>query len=165
MLTEEIDYFREVKERVDVRAVLEHVLGPPERNGKWLCVFHPEKSASLSEKGGGIVCFGCGWRGDIFRFLQEHIGMGALEALSYVGEFAGLSVPQLDGGEPRHRGLSAWGSIFRRESERLAADIERTGRKVAAEAWRAAFREVQAGNIESAWELAASAAAIDRALA
>ncbi len=160
-----VDYFEHIKSRVNVRAVLEHVLGPPVK-GKWACVFHPDKTPSLSEKHGGIVCFGCNWRGDVFRFVQEHLGIGPKDALIYVGEnFAGVSVAELDRpGPSRALPVETWAAIFQRESECLAAEIDRMGRLIAADTWRAAFAQGHAGNIESAWELAAHATAIDRAL-
>jgi len=84
--------FALVKREIPTRAVLEHLLGPPNKNGKWNCCFHDDKTPSLSERDGGIVCFGCGWRGDIIAFLQEQQGCGPNEALAYLADRWGLTL-------------------------------------------------------------------------
>jgi DNA primase len=47
-----------------------------------LCPFHNEKSASftISDAKGFGHCFGCGWHGDVIRFVMDKLGCGFREA-------------------------------------------------------------------------------------
>jgi len=60
--------------------------------GKALCVFHSEKTPSLSIdlNTGSFNCFGCGKKGDIFKFRQERYGEDFQTALEYFANFAGM---------------------------------------------------------------------------
>lgn len=59
------------------------------RSYKGLCPFHKETTPSFDVTIHGFNCFGCGMRGDVFRFLQELEGITFLEAKRRVEEFVG----------------------------------------------------------------------------
>lgn len=59
-----------------------------------LCPFHHEKSGSFTvsdEKGFGH-CFGCGWHGDIFRFLEDSEGISFRDAVERLAEKGDASI-------------------------------------------------------------------------
>lgn len=65
------------------------------REFKACCPFHSEKSASFTvndEKGFGH-CFGCGWHGDVFKWLTDHDGLAFIDAVKALAEMAGMEVP------------------------------------------------------------------------
>lgn len=66
--------------------------------GKALCVFHVEKTPSLSIdlNTGGFNCFGCGRKGDLFKFRQERYGEDFHTSLEYFANLAGLSSTKPD---------------------------------------------------------------------
>lgn len=86
----------EVKKRIDiVEVVSEFVkLKKGGRNFKGLCPFHNEKTPSfmVSQEMQIFHCFGCGFGGDVFKFLMEteHIEFG--EALSILAKRAGVTL-------------------------------------------------------------------------
>jgi hypothetical protein len=118
--------FALVKSEIPARKVLEHLLGPPDKSGKWLCAFHEEKTPSLSERNGGIVCFGCGWRGDIIRFLQEQQGCGPNEALAYLADRWGLTLSELQPVGYKVPEIVLIMSNIRKESRRIVLGGPRT---------------------------------------
>ncbi|MDE2103409.1 MAG: hypothetical protein KGL39_39575, partial [Patescibacteria group bacterium] len=60
------------------------------------CPFHQEKTPSFKvdpEKNGGVyICFGCGAKGDVFRFVQMVEGLEFKAAVKRVQELAGQTV-------------------------------------------------------------------------
>ena len=61
-----------------------------------LCPFHNEKTASfsVSEEKQMYYCFGCGAGGNVFTFLMEYENFTFSEALKYLAERAGISLPE-----------------------------------------------------------------------
>ena len=51
------------------------------------CPFHNEKSPSFTivDTKGWAHCFGCGWHGDLFQWLEQKRGMRLHEAIRYLG--------------------------------------------------------------------------------
>ena len=61
-----------------------------------LCPFHDEKTPSFTVSGakGFYHCFGCGAHGTSIDFLKEHKGLSFVEAVQFLANEAGLSVPK-----------------------------------------------------------------------
>lgn len=69
------------------------------RGDYWACCpFHGEKSPSFhcEDKKGRYYCFGCGEKGDHFRFLTEYEGLNFVEAVSRLADQAGIALPAPD---------------------------------------------------------------------
>jgi hypothetical protein len=54
------------------------------RSGFLKCSFHNDKHASLYTRGGFAYCFGCGWHGDIIKFVMETRGLSFKEAIRFL---------------------------------------------------------------------------------
>ncbi len=157
-----LDVFQDVKEQADPEGILDALLGPRDRSRKWRCPFHEDKTPSFSARDGGLVCFGCAWRGDVFRFVGELEGLSPLEAVRRVADLSGLVLPEgpPPGGWPSKLSLQV--DRLRWESERLKVAIEREGRLAIAAGWRRAFELGRARHEEEAFEVVAQVAAIER---
>ena len=55
-----------------------------------LCPFHQENTPSFKVNEKGWKCFGCGLKGDVFRFVQEYKSISYQEALAIVSDYAKL---------------------------------------------------------------------------
>lgn len=62
---------------------------------KGCCPFHSEKSPSftVSDAKGFAHCFGCGWHGDAFRWLEQHEGVSFPDAVKQLAAAAGMELP------------------------------------------------------------------------
>ena len=92
---ETLERIRDAADIVDV--VSEHVqLGKKGRNFFGLCPFHDEKSPSFSVNPDRQIyhCFGCGVGGNVFRFIQEVDRVTFVEAVKYLSERTGISLPE-----------------------------------------------------------------------
>jgi len=60
------------------------------------CPFHNERTPSftVSSTKQFYHCFGCGAHGTAIRFLMEHDGLEFREAVSYLADLVGLSIPE-----------------------------------------------------------------------
>lgn len=63
-----------------------------------LCPFHNEKSPSFSVSQGKQMyyCFGCGAGGNVFTFIMEYENYSFTEALKYLAERAGVTLPEME---------------------------------------------------------------------
>jgi DNA primase len=70
------------------------------RTHKALCPFHTEKSPSfvVNRERQIFHCFGCGEGGDAIAFLVKHERLSFLEAVRFLAERAGVSLPAARGG-------------------------------------------------------------------
>ena len=90
---------RTLKERVDLRRIVEQDLGPaPLRGGQallWRCPFHQErKGYSLAVWADGFRCFGkCQMSGDVFDWLQQYRRLSFQDALRALGEAPRTTTP------------------------------------------------------------------------
>lgn len=85
-----------IRDRSDLVEAISKVV-PLKRQGRtWLglCPFHQEKTPSFNviPHKGIYRCYGCGERGDIFRFLMQTRGITFLDAVREAGAACGLSV-------------------------------------------------------------------------
>jgi len=65
------------------------------REMKGLCLSHSEKFPSMrvNDAKGTVYCFGCGYSGDIFRVVQDKLGLSFIDALRWLGD---AELPQVD---------------------------------------------------------------------
>ncbi|MFH1995738.1 MAG: DNA primase [Candidatus Omnitrophota bacterium] len=78
------------------------------RNFKACCPFHGEKTPSfmVNREKQIFHCFGCGAGGNVFGFLMKHERMEFPEAVRYLADKAGISMPALSSGDQRNRALA-----------------------------------------------------------
>jgi len=71
------------------------------RTHKALCPFHTEKTPSfvVNPERQIFHCFGCGEGGDAIAFLVKHERMSFLEAVRFLAERSGVSLPAARGGQ------------------------------------------------------------------
>jgi DNA primase len=87
-----------VREAADIVQIIgEHVkLKRAGADFRGPCPFHGGKNPnfSVSPKRGQYYCFKCGESGDVFSFLQKHLGMSFPDSLRTVAGTVGIEVPQ-----------------------------------------------------------------------
>ena len=152
----------EIKERLPAREVLTHFLGP--FRGAFRCPFHEDRTPSLSAHGPTIRCFGCQWRGDIFRFIEDHQGVSRGEALRIAADMAGIILPEHNRSKqirkspqlPSVQESMVW---VQRETRKVLGEMLTTTRKCAADASRNAWG---LRDTERVWDMVELGAALDR---
>src|SRR5260370_15190673 len=92
----------EIKETVKQQADIVRLVGDyvklkkaGAQNFSGLCPFHQEKTPSFSVHAARqfYYCFGCGAKGDIFRFVMEREKLAFPEAVRSVAQRAGIPIP------------------------------------------------------------------------
>jgi DNA primase len=87
---EEADIVSVIGEFVKLKRVGNSFRGP--------CPFHHGKHDNFSVTArGGYMCFKCGESGDVFTFVQKHLGLDFVEAVKWVGAKAGVDVQEVAG--------------------------------------------------------------------
>ena len=97
----------QIKERIRDASDIVEIVGqcvPLKKAGsayKACCPFHEEKTPSFTVSDSRQMwhCFGCGAGGDVFAFVMQYHGMTFPEALRYLGDRAGIALPERH--EPR----------------------------------------------------------------
>jgi DNA primase len=85
---EEADIVSVIGEFVKLKRVGNSFRGP--------CPFHHGKNDNFSvTMRGGYKCFVCGESGDVFTFVQKHLGLDFAEAVKWVGAKAGVEVREV----------------------------------------------------------------------
>jgi DNA primase len=59
------------------------------------CPFHHGKNPNFSVTDRGYNCFKCGESGDVFTFVQKHLGMDFVESVKWVGARSGVEVREV----------------------------------------------------------------------
>ncbi len=79
-----------------------------------LCPFHSEKSPSFSVSPSRQMyyCFGCGAGGNVFTFIMEYENYTFPEAIKFLAEKAGISLPEAEYGEEARRRESRRGQLL-----------------------------------------------------
>lgn len=102
-------FLEELKARCDMAEVASSYVSL-KRSGKnlvGLCPFHSEKSPSFNiyPDNGSFYCFGCGAGGDVITFVRRIENLDYMEAIRFLAQRAGLTVPdnQADDGMARLR--------------------------------------------------------------
>lgn len=83
------DQVQNLKESVSLTHLLKadgHRLESSGRSKRCLCPFHAEQTASFHvyEDSGRAKCYGCGWSGDIIKYVRDMHGLGFGEAIEYL---------------------------------------------------------------------------------
>jgi DNA primase len=85
---EEADIVSIIGEFVKLKRVGNSFRGP--------CPFHHGKDPNFSiTTRGGYKCFVCGESGDVFTFVQKHLGLDFVESVKWVGNKAGVEVREV----------------------------------------------------------------------
>jgi DNA primase len=85
---EEADIISIIGEFVKLKRVGNSYRGP--------CPFHHGKDSNFSvTANGGYKCFVCGESGDVFTFVQKHLGLDFVESVKWVGNKAGVEVREV----------------------------------------------------------------------
>jgi len=88
----------QVREAADIVDVISQVtpLKPAGRSHKGLCPFHREKTPSFNvdRSRGFFHCFGCGVGGDVFKFVMLTERFTFPEAVEYVANRVGMTLPR-----------------------------------------------------------------------
>lgn len=86
-----------------------------------LCPFHKEKTPSfnVSREKGFYKCFGCGRSGDSIKFLQEHLHLDFVEAVTRLAEQLHIAIPVEETDDPtgEHAQRDAVLKVLRRAEE------------------------------------------------
>src|ERR1043165_7533206 len=95
-------FLDELKAQSDIVAIIGEVV-PLKKMGatyKGLCPFHLEKTPSFNVSGdkGFFKCFGGDAHGDVVSFIQQSQKVTFPEAVRYLAQRAGLTVPEGDDG-------------------------------------------------------------------
>lgn len=90
----------EIKVNNDIVDIISQyvVLKRSGRNFLGLCPFHKEKTPSFSVSPDKQIfhCFGCGVGGDVISFICKIENMNYKEAIEFLAEKAGMTLPTLD---------------------------------------------------------------------
>ena len=101
---------REIQDRLDaVEVIGEFVsLKKAGRTFKGLCPFHPEKTPSfvVYQDKQFFICYGCGVGGDLITFVMRKEQLDFQEAVVWLAEKAGVSVPKTGQGTVKRKGAS-----------------------------------------------------------
>ncbi|MEO6878106.1 MAG: CHC2 zinc finger domain-containing protein, partial [Gemmatimonadaceae bacterium] len=84
---EEADIVSIVGEFVKLKRVGNSFRGP--------CPFHHGKDPNFSVTSHGYNCFVCHESGDVFTFVQKHLGLDFVESVKWVGAKSGVEVPEV----------------------------------------------------------------------
>jgi DNA primase len=97
---DEADIVEVIGEFVKLKRVGSSFRGP--------CPFHHGKHDNFSVlPRGSFMCFVCGEKGNVFTFIQKHLGLDFVEAVKWVGNKIGVEVREVsraqEGPDPRER--------------------------------------------------------------
>ena len=94
------DIIEEVRSRNDIVEVVSQHVKMKRRGDNYfgLCPFHNEKSPSFSVSASKqmFYCFGCGAGGNVFAFVMQYENLSFPEALSFLAERAGITLPAME---------------------------------------------------------------------
>src|SRR5436190_11379222 len=95
-------FLDDLKNQTDIVSVINDVVPLKKMGASWkgLCPFHTEKTPSfnVNKEKGVFKCFGCGAGGDVVGFIQLHQKVTFPEAVRYLAQRAGMTVPESQGG-------------------------------------------------------------------
>jgi DNA primase len=83
----------ELKQAIKISELAVHLGIAIDKNKKALCVFHQEKTPSLSfdDEKRIFKCFGCGEKGDCIDLFEKVKGVSKKQAIEYLSKLAGLN--------------------------------------------------------------------------
>ena len=100
-------FLAELKGRNDLADVIGRYVNL-KRNGTrhtGLCPFHGEKTPSFTvfEDTASFYCFGCGAGGDVITFIMKRENLDYMEAVRFLAERAGMTLPEQEGRQAEFR--------------------------------------------------------------
>lgn len=117
------EVIEEVRLRSDIVSVVSGYVKLQRRGSNYfgLCPFHNEKSPSFSVSPGKQMyyCFGCGAGGGVFNFIMEYENYTFPEAVRFLADRAGISLPEEEYSEEARRERDRRSSVL--ELNKLAA--------------------------------------------
>ena len=91
-------FLQDLKARTDLTELVSSYvnLRRSGRNLVGLCPFHREKTPSFNvyPENGSFYCFGCGTGGDVITFVRKIENLDYMEAVRFLAQRAGLTVPE-----------------------------------------------------------------------
>ena len=84
--------FTEVKQRLNIRQVVEFYGYKVNRNGQFICAFHNDHKPSASIKNDYFNCFVCGAGGDLITFTAKLHGLSNINACKKLVSDFGLNI-------------------------------------------------------------------------
>ena len=101
------DVIEEVRTRNDIVDVISQYVNLKKKGANYfgLCPFHNEKSPSFSVSPGKQMyyCFGCGAGGNVITFVMEYENYSFVEAVEYLADRAGITLPEIGRASCRER--------------------------------------------------------------
>ncbi len=92
------EFLQELKYQNEIVSVIESYvhLKHSSRNRVGLCPFHSEKSPSFTvfADSQSYYCFGCGAGGDVITFIRQIENLEYIEAVKFLAQRAGMSMPE-----------------------------------------------------------------------
>ena len=86
--------FTEVKQRLNIRQVVEFYGYKVNRNGQFICAFHNDHKPSASIKNDYFNCFVCGAGGDLITFTAKLHGLSNIDACKKLDQDFHLGLSQ-----------------------------------------------------------------------
>lgn len=115
------EFIDEVLSRCDIVAIVREYVNLTQRGSefKGLCPFHGEKTPSftVSQEKNVYHCFGCSAGGGVINFVMEAEGLEFIQAVEFLANRVGLSMPENSYDDGRNRALQE--KIF--QMNRIAA--------------------------------------------
>jgi len=96
-------FLDDLKSQTNIVSLISDVVPLKKMGATWkgLCPFHQERTPSFNVNGdkGFFKCFGCGAGGDAVKFVELHQKVSFPEAVRYLAQRAGMTVPEGQGGQ------------------------------------------------------------------
>lgn len=94
------ELIEEIRMKNDIVDVISDYVKLQKKGGSYfgLCPFHGEKTPSFSVSAQKQMyhCFGCGVGGNVITFIMEYENYTFLEAIKYLADKAGISLPEIE---------------------------------------------------------------------
>lgn len=100
------DFIDELLAKTDIVDIIDQMVPLKKSGANYMacCPFHKEKSPSFSVSPTKQFyhCFGCGAHGSAIGFVMEHQGLSFTEAVQYLADRVGMTVPRVKGAQPEN---------------------------------------------------------------
>lgn len=98
------DFIDDLLAKVDIVDIIDQYVPLKKGGANYMacCPFHKEKSPSFSVSPSKQFyhCFGCGAHGSAIGFIMEHQGLSFVEAVQFLADRVGMTVPNVRGENP-----------------------------------------------------------------
>ena len=115
------DLLDEIAAKNDIVDVISSYVSLKRRGSTYfgLCPFHNEKTASFSVTPSKqmFYCFGCGVGGSVFTFIQKYENMTFPEAVSYLADKVGVTLPTVELSDSQKRARDKKARLFEVQKE------------------------------------------------